>query len=241
MAPMASSAGSIPTLVGRCAPLRRSTRRPGDGHDLEVGLDLDHLRRAREVGQECMRHEAGLQIPGQGGQLERGHDRSVVRTFGGKGPRQELRPDAAALHGRVDEEVGQLADAVTQDRTGVADDTLGVIDGNPCVIGRGREVLEEGLAGAATLPRGPRRPRGRPHRATRAVGRPRRTSRGRRRTWPACRSGPRVDSGWPSAESAVSGRGCHQARPPSRGTNRQALRYVDLIGGGPPAVAYTRS
>ena len=92
-----------------------------------------------------MRHEAGLQIPGQGGQLERGHDRSMVRTFGGKGLSQQLRPDAATLYGRVDEEVGQLADAITQDRAGVADDMLGAIDGNPCVIGRGREVLEEGL------------------------------------------------------------------------------------------------
>ena len=92
-----------------------------------------------------MRYEAGLQIPGQGGQLQRGHDRPVVRTFGREGLSDQLSPDPTTLFGREDEEVGQLTDTIAQDGAGVADDVLGAIDGNPCVIGRGREVLEEGL------------------------------------------------------------------------------------------------
>ncbi len=135
MAPMASSAASM-SVAPEAAVLERPTSgRAGDGHDLEVGLDLDHLRRAREVAQERLRHEAGLEVPNQGRQLERGHDRPVVGTFGWKRTAEELPPDAASLHGRQHEELGQLADIVTQDRSGVADHVLVVIDGNPA---RGR-------------------------------------------------------------------------------------------------------
>ena len=138
------------------------------------------------------------------------------------------------------EELGQLTDIVAQDRPGVADDVLVVVDGHPGAVGRGREVLEQGLSPQ------PLRLADRGVRRVERIGRAETSIDLGEGVEEDIEHGPRVGRDRGSVPDghprSLRRRVSAVITGDARVVRSQAWRtYADLIGGSPRWVAYTRS
>jgi hypothetical protein len=130
---------------------RQGARRINDRLGGEVRLDPMLARSVRDVQHETVGSEPRLEVAPERGQLEGRDDRPMADALGWERPPEQLAAHATALRRRQDEELGQLANAVPVERSGVADDTAAVIFCHPGTRAVRHEVLEEALPALPAL------------------------------------------------------------------------------------------